>query len=1185
MNSAPFVHLHLHTHFSILDGACHISKLMDAVAAQNMPAVAITDHGVLYGTVDFYKAAREKGIKPIIGCEAYITTGSRSDRGADAKNRLNTHHLVLLAQNQTGFQNLCRLISLAHLEGYYYKPRIDHEILAKHAEGLIGLSACLKGEVAQALSHDDVEGGLKAAARYRDIFGKENFYIEVHDHGIPEQRRANLHVRDVAANLGLPLVASNDVHYLAREHASAHDVLLCMQTQTVLSDPKRMRYQSQEFYLKTRAEMDAVFREFPGAVNRTLEIADRCNLELEFGKTHFPAFKLPSGISASAYLRQIGHEGLRRRYGITDAAHPKDDRERQVVARFEMEMGIIETTKFVNYFLVVWDFVRFAHDNKIPVGPGRGSGGGSLVAYVLGITAIDPLRYGLIFERFLNPERVSPPDFDIDFCQARRGEVIEYVKQKYGRDSVAQIITFGSLGAKTVIRDVGRVLEIPFAECDRLAKMVPEDPKMNLRKALQDNPEFKQAYDTEETCKRILDYGLILEGLYRNPGTHAAGVVIGERPLIEIIPLGRDKDNKEIVTQYAMEPLGDLGLLKMDFLGLKTLTVIQEALDLIERFHGLKIDLDNLPLDDKPTYDLLNRGDTIGVFQLESGGMRDLIRRIGINNIEDLTAMIALYRPGPMNMLEDYVSRKGGKSKIKYDHPLLEPVLRETYGVMLYQEQVQKAANVLAGYSLGQADVLRRAMGKKKADVMEQERIGFVAGCKKTNNIPAEQAGKIFDTIAMFAGYGFNKSHSAGYAIISYQTAYLKAHHPAEFMSGLISSEIGNFDKLPIFVAEAAAMNLEIRPPDINTSGVRFLPEDGHIRYGLAGIKTVGTGAVESIVKARETDGPFTDVFDFLARVDGQQVNKKILEGLVRSGACDSLKVHRARLFGAIDFVMIRTQAASRDRKAGQASLFDLMDTPDTGEQAAATELPDCAPWSDAVMLAAEKELLGIYLSGHPLTQHVALLKKYSLCTITGLTELAPETVTRVGGLAATVTRRLTKKEPPRPYANVVLEDLTGSIEVVVWPETYAEFGSRLEPDAPLLICGTVRFENEKPRLFANEIYPLTEAPKFFCKRVGIHVPATHAGEARLALIKELLGLHPGPVPVTICLVYPAGEKVFIEIDKRLRVSPDLKFVQALEHELGEESVFLAVDPTPCKKPPRSRGQNFRDQHAERAQG
>ncbi len=1174
MKADPFVHLHLHTHYSILDGACHISRLVAKAAEAGMPAVAMTDHGVLYGAVEFYKAAREHGLKPILGCEAYITTGSRLERSTDPKSG-RTHHLLLLAEDAEGFHNLGQLISKAHIEGYYYKPRIDHELLAHHAKGLIGLSACVKGEVSQQLLNDDIDGATRVAGRYSDIFGPGRFFLEVHDHGIPEQQRINRHIRALSRATQLPLVASNDVHYLDKSDARAHEVLLCMQTQCVLSDPKRLRYQSQEFYLKSRAEMDHLFRDYPGAVDRTLEIAERCNVELDFEAKHFPKFKLPEGVTAERYLRDLGHAGVRRRYGVADPQHPTDGREREVMARFDMEMGIIESTGFVNYFLVVWDFVKFAHDHGIPVGPGRGSGGGSLVAYVLGITAIDPLRYGLIFERFLNPERVSPPDFDIDFCQARRGEVIEYVKAKYGRENVAQIITFGSLGAKTVIRDVGRVLEVPYAECDRLSKMVPDDPKITLRKALAQNPEFKLAYETDETCRRILDYGFVLEGLLRNPGTHAAGIVIGERPLIEIVPLARDKDNKEIVTQYAMEPLGELGLLKMDFLGLKTLTVIREALDLIQAGRGVTIDLDTLALDDAATYALLNRGDTVGVFQLESGGMRTLIRRIGIDNIEDLTAMIALYRPGPMNMLDDYVDRKGGKNAVKYAHPLLEPVLKETYGVMLYQEQVQRAANVLAGYSLGQADLLRRAMGKKKASEMEMQRKHFIDGCKQTHNIPADKAGSIFDTIAQFAGYGFNKSHSAGYAIVSYQTAYLKAHYPAEFMSALISSEIGNFDKLPVFVAEATEMGLELLPPDVNASGVRFLPEGQGLRYGLAGIKGVGNGASESIVQARLADGAFTDLVDLAVRVNAQLVNKKVLESLVRCGACDRLGAHRARLFNGIDFAMTRAAQQAKDRQSGQGNLFDMLDPPAAAENLAA-ELPDASPWPDATLLAAEKELLGTYLSGHPLSQHSRLLKQYALTTIADLGEVPDRGLTRIGGIAATIVKRLTKQEPPRPMAIVQLDDLSASAEVVVYPETYQEYASRLEPEAPLLICGAVSMQNDKPRLIAQEIYPLAEAPRHFTKRLSLHVPVASMQEDGLERLKTLLARCPGATPVTICLQFADGRKVIIEAGVKLRVAVDLPLIHALEAELGERGVFLAVDPTPCRRPrPPGRGRPY----------
>jgi DNA polymerase III subunit alpha len=1148
----------------MLDGACRVDQLMDTVTEYDMPAVAITDHGVMYGAIDFYQAARQRGILPIIGCEMYVAAGSRFDRGGAPKS--GQYHLVLLATNATGYHNLITLSSKAHLEGFYYKPRIDKELLAEHRDGLIALTACLHGETAHVLSEGRPADAERVLGEYADIMGRDNLYVEIQDHGLPDQRRVNTHLPGLAKRMGLPLVATNDVHYLKREHADAHEVMLCLQTQTVMSDPNRMRYRTPEFYLKTRAEMEQLFPDLPEALDNTLAVAERCQLEIEFNQMHFPSFDTPDGQSQKAYLIRLCMEGIARRYGIKDPAHPGTPEENAILARFKEELHVIEKTGFINYFLVVWDFVRFAHEQGIPVGPGRGSGGGSLVAYVLGITAIDPLRYELIFERFLNPERVSPPDFDIDFCQARRGEVIQYVKERYGRDNVAQIITFGSLGPKLVIRDVGRVLEIPYGTCDRLAKMVPDDPKMTLERALDMNPELQTAYNTEPECRRILDYGFVLEGLYRNPGTHAAGVVIGEKPLIEIVPLTIDKD-KQPVTQYTMEPLGELGLLKMDFLGLKTLTVIQETLDLVQRFHGRAIDLDTVPFDDAPTYALLNRGDTIGVFQLESTGMRDLVRRVGIGRIEDLIAMIALYRPGPMNMLPDYVARKTGKAEVTYDHPLLEPILAETYGVMLYQEQVQKAANVLAGYSLGEADMLRRAMSKKKADVMEKQRETFIAGCRDAHKIPPRQAARIFDLMAQFAGYGFNKAHSAGYGIIAYQTAYLKANDPAEFMSALLSSEIGNFDKIPVFIAEAGEMGLTIHAPDINRSGVRFEPHENGILYGLAGIKNVGPGVSETIVAERDAHGPYTSLVDFCSRLDGQCANKKVIESLVRCGACDSLGLHRARLFNGIDFAMARAASLLRDRRAGQGSLFDLIE-----DDAAAPErdaLPDCDPWHESELLSGERELLGIYLTGHPLTQYAKLLQRYQLSTVQGLAQLEDKAYTRLGGILSKIEKRMTRRK--EPMAVLTLEDLDGWTEVLVFPEAFQKYGMYLEPERAVLICGSISRRDDQPKLIAAEIYPLADAPKHFATRVGIHVPAGSADNGILARVKDVLRLHPGPVPVVICLQYPTGDKVFLSTGSALHVTPDDAFVDAIEDTLGERSVYVAVSSSACKNGPPQR--------------
>ncbi len=1163
----PFVHLHVHSEYSMLDGACRVADMVSAAAAQPVPAVAITDHGVMYGVVPFYQAAKDKGVKPIIGCEVYITEGSRFDRKTENSARSHANHLVLLAANEIGYRNLVRLVSAAHLEGFYYKPRIDREILARHSEGLIGMTACLKGEVPSRLVADDEKGALALAGQYSDIFGKDSFFLEVQDHLIPEQRKANRALAALARRTGLGLVATNDVHYLKQAHAEAHEVLLCLQTQTVMSDPKRMRYASNEFYFKTGDEMANLFREIPESITNTVRIAERCNVEFAFGQLHFPQFQVPAPYKQKDYLQKLCEEGLTRLYAVADPRHPKTPREKELVERYTFELGVIETTGFINYFLVVWDFIHFAKTNGIPVGPGRGSGAGSLVAYLLGITGIDPLQYGLIFERFLNPERVSPPDFDIDFCQTRRGEVIEYVKKKYGRDNCAQIITFGSLGAKTVIRDVGRALELPFAECDRLAKMVPEDPKITLQKALEANPEFKKTYETNENCKRILDYGFVLEGLYRNAGTHAAGVVIGVKPLIEIVPLARDKEG-QIITQYSMEPIGKIGLLKMDFLGLKTLTVIQEAVELVKANRGETVDIERIPVDDPKTYELFQRGDTVGVFQFESGGMRDLMSKLGPTKIDELIAMNALYRPGAMQYIDSYINRKHGREPIEYPHPLMEGVLKETYGYMVYQEQVQRVANVLAGFSLGMADVLRRAIGKKKADEMAKMRAKFVEGCETTNRIPARKAEEIFDMIEKFAGYGFNKSHSAAYSVVAFQTAYLKAHYPEEFMSALLSSEMGNLDKIPVFINECRTMGLDILPPSVNESDVRFKPLKGAIRYGLAGIKNVGEGAARELVQVRTQSGPFTGLLDFCSRVTNQMVNKKTLESLIRCGAFDIGTVGRGRRFNGVDFAMNRAAAAQRDRDSGQGSLFDMLGG---GAEPALTDdqLPEAPAWSESELLIGERELLGVYMSGHPLSQHEGLLKRYQLTNIEGLAALEDGTSTRLGGLISGLTQRFTKKK--EAMAVFRLEDLDGGIEVVVYPEIYQSYREVLLPDRAVLLCGEVKREDSGPRLIASEIYPLEEAPRLFAENFSVHVTAGQVDQGILEKVGDVLRMHPGRTPVRICLLFQAGEKVFLDTDASFKVSCDEALVSEVERIVGEGQVYVAVNPAACRKPKRQR--------------
>lgn len=1164
----PFVHLHVHTEYSMLDGACRVKDIAAAAQAMQMPALAITDHGVMYGTIPFYEATREKGVKPIIGCEAYVTSGSRHDRKTESSSKSHANHLVLLAKNEAGYRNLVKLISYAHLEGFYYKPRIDHELLAKYSEGLIGLTACLKGEIPGRLLEDDEAGALKLAGFYSDILGKDNFFLEVQDHMMPEQRKVNKAMVALARKTGLGLVATNDAHYLKREHAAAHEIMLCLQTQTVMSDPKRMKYPSSEFYFKSGDEMAAIFRDIPEAVTNTVRIAERCNLEFEFNKLHFPIFDVPGQMSQKEYLLSLCHKGLLRRYRVQDSLHPKDDREKLLLTRCMYELAVIEKTGFINYFLVVWDFIHFAKTKGIPVGPGRGSGAGSLIAYLLEITNIDPIHYDLIFERFLNPERVSPPDFDIDFCQTRRGEVIDYVKDKYGRENCAQIVTFGSLGAKTVIRDIGRALELSYAECDRLAKMIPDDPKITLAKALEENPEFKKAATTEPHCKQILEYGVVLEGLLRNAGTHAAGVVIGEKPLIEIVPLKLDKDN-QVVTQYSMEPIGKIGLLKMDFLGLKTLTVIQEAVESVKANRGVSLDMDNIPVDDLKTFELLQRGDTVGVFQFESGGMRDNLRKLCPSKIEELIAMNALYRPGPMQFIDSFIDRKHGREKTEYAHPLLEGILGGTYGYMVYQEQVQQVTNVLAGFTLAMGDNLRRAISKKKAGEMAKMRELFIDGCAKTNKIPAAKAQEIYDMIEKFADYGFNKSHSAAYSVVAFQTAYLKAHYPEEFMAALLSSELGNMDKIPTFIVECRGMGLEILPPHINESLVRFSPGKGAIRYGLASIKNVGEAACHDIVAERQRQGAFTGLMDFFRRFQGQVINKKVVESLIKAGAFDLPGSDRARMFGGIDFALTRANAVARDKASGQGSLFDLMPVE---PQVAGDDslLPPADKWSEGQLLAQERELLGIYMSGHPLSQYAKLLERYQLTNVQGLQTIKSGEYTRIGGLISQLVPRLTKKK--EPMAILKLEDLDGSVEVVVYPDAYLEFKPVLVQEQPVMLCGEVRLDDEnRLRIIATEVYPLPDAPSLFVEKFSLHMtPGRIAADPTLlAKVRDVLELHPGQTMVNLCLEYQSGQKVFLDTDNHYKVNCSESLIQELERILGEDMVYVKVAKTPCRKPRR----------------
>ena len=907
MPTDPFIHLHLHTEYSLLDGAVRIKELMKKAERCKMPAVAMTDHGNIFGAIDFYQQAKKAGIKPIIGCEAYLTppgvalTDKKAEPiavGSKAKRKRNSH-ITLLASTNEGYANLMKLTSLGHLEGMYYKPRIDKEALAAHSEGLICLSGCINGEVNQFIQNEDLEGARKSLGEFVDIFGKDRFFLEVHDHGFAEQATCTRQMREFGREFGLGLVAANDVHFLNQADHDAHDVMICIGTGSLLMDENRMKY-SPEVYFKNTNEMRKLFKELPDAVANTLRIAEMCNVEIHLDSTSsekYPQFESPDGSPREAYFRKVCFEGLNWRYG------ERAGMDEELRTRLDYEIGVMEKMGFVSYFLITWDFVKWAKDNGVPVGPGRGSAAGSLVAYVLGITDLCTLRFGLIFERFLNPERVSPPDIDIDFCQTRRPEVIDYVRQKYGERAVSHIVTFGTLGAKSVVRDVGRVMGLSYSEGDRVAKMIPTELNITLADAKKKNPELRDEIENNPSIGEMWRYSVFLEGLTRGTGIHAAGIVIGDKDLTNYIPLTRGKEG-EVVTQFAMSPLTDLGMLKMDFLGLKTLTVIQDAVDLIQ-LHTPDYVLDNESFDDKATFELLNRGETTAVFQLESGGMMSLCRQFEVTRIEDIIALIALYRPGPMDLIPDFIERKKGKKKVQYLHPLLEEASKETYGILIYQEQVQRAANLLAGYSLGEADLLRRAMGKKDLSKMIQQRKNFVDGCKSVNNIPEKQANDIFDLLEKFAGYGFNKSHSAAYGLISYQTAYLKANYPVEFMAAVLSNEINNTEKISTFVAECQRMGIEILAPDVNRSMLKFVPEvqdsgKKAIRFGLAAIKNVGEAAMGLVVDERKARGEFKSLEDFAGRLDSKSVNRKILENLIKAGAFDFTFERRDDMFSRV---------------------------------------------------------------------------------------------------------------------------------------------------------------------------------------------------------------------------------------------------------------------------------------------
>jgi DNA polymerase-3 subunit alpha len=1197
MAHADFVHLHLHTEYSLLDGACRLDHLMEKAHALRFPALAITDHGVLYGAIDFYQEALKKGIKPIIGCEVYIAPGSRLEKKAGSGGRDAYHHLGLLAKDETGYKNLVHLATAAHLDGYYYKPRIDKELLAAHREGLIALSGCLASEIPDLIVKDQLDKARETIDWYKQTLGADNFYLELQNHGIADQTKVNRHLIPWAKEFGLKLVATNDVHYVEMEHSHAHDCLICIGTQTQLNDTKRMRYQPQQFYLRSAEEMKARFSETPEAVRNTLEVAEKCSLEIQFNKLHYPLFHPPEKQTRESYLRQLLAEGLAERYsiharctesgfevdGIDDprklpgvaqgAAAPGPEEVsagvKAVMDRLETELKVIEKTGFISYFLIVGDFVRYGRSKGVTC-VARGSAAGSIVTYLLEISNVDPIRYGLLFERFLNPERVNPPDIDIDFADDRRGDVIEYVRQKYGRDSVAQIITFGTMGAKSVVRDVGRVMGLDYAACDRLAKMIPNELKMSLKKALDQSPEFKAAYETEEQTRELIDTAFVLEDLTRNASVHAAGVVIGDQPLVNLLPLKKDEDGA-IVTQYAMNPVGELGLLKMDFLGLKTLTVIRNTCELVKQGRGVDIPIDNLPLDDAKTYDLLNKANTIGIFQLESGGMRDLCRKFQISSVEHITALVALYRPGPMDLIPDFIKRRHGEVRIEYEHPLLEPLTRETYGVLIYQEQVMQAAQVLAGYSLGGADLLRRAMGKKKAEEMAKHREIFVKGCAAVNNIPAAKANAIFDLLEKFAGYGFNKSHAAAYAIVAYQTAWLKANYTVEFLSAMMTNDMGDTAKLGVLIGEARQMSVEVLPPDINESSVFFTPrrqagaEDRWaIRFGLAAIKGVGQVAVENILAARKS-GIFISLADLCERVDGRTVSRKVLEALIKSGACDCFGETRATMFARIDRVLTRAAGIIQDRQRGQDTLFGMLE-----ERAEKKEEPEkqLQEWPQHELLAHEKELLGFYVTGHPLTPFAPILQQYAVHNTSQLASLANRAMTRIGGLVVEAQKGISKKSG-KPYAMVLLEDLEGTVQVLCLNENYDKFINLLVPKKAVLITGEVNLGEDKPKIFPQEIIPLEDALQVYTRQVHFRLQMAHLTAKDLEAARDIAAAYPGKCPLFLCLKWPGGEAMFIETHEKYRVKPALELQKAANERFGEDTYYAKIDAALPQRAPR----------------
>ncbi len=1138
MPGKRFVHLHLHTHYSILDGVCQVPNLLDRAKELGMREIAITDHGAMFGVVEFYVEAVKRGIKPIIGFEAYVAPGSRSERNAQGI-RDASHHLTLLAKNSTGYKNLSRLCTLGYTEGFYYRPRVDKEILRECSEGIIALSGCLKGEVNQNLLNGRQDEAENAARTYADIFGKENFFLEVMNNGMEEQLKVIPPIQELSRKTGIPLVATSDVHYINPEHAKVQEVLICINTGKKLSDEKRMRMQTDDFFLKSEEQMLLCFKGMEEACERTVGIAERCNLELELEGFHLPHLDPPQGMSTPEYLDSLCMAGLKRRYG--------DPLPQKVIERYKHETTVINKMGFPSYFLIVWDLVNFARENGIAVGPGRGSAAGSIVSYALGITNLDPLKYGLLFERFLNEGRNEMPDIDLDFDKERRSEIIDHIINRHGRDQCAQIVTFGCLSAKSAIRDVGRVMDIPLQDVDVIAKMIPDmvKPKGNknsIQVSMDLNPDLRSAYEQNAETRELLDIAGQLDGVIRQTGTHACGVLVADKPIIEYGPLA--KRGEDITTQYEQKMLEKMGLCKIDVLGLETLTLLRKAVSNVKRSRNIDVDLDHIPLDDKETFRMLQHGDAKGVFQFESSGMRALLVKLGPDRFEDLIAAVAMYRPGPLGagLVDKYIACKHGKEDPHYLHPLMEPILRETHGLILYQEQVQALALELAHFTLSEGDKMRRAMGKKVKAIMDEYREKFIDNARDT--VGENIAEKIFDQIDYFAGYGFNKSHSACYAFIAYQTAYMKCHFPREYMAALLTVNRGETKKVVEYIEDCRKMGIDVLPPDINESDVYFTVSGNAIRFGLSAVKGVGDKAVEGLVKERDKNGPIKSLYDFCERVDLRLLNRGAIEAFIKAGAFDSLAGHRAQYIAALDRALAAGNTAQKERASGQMGLFAGMD------ELPEPELPEVPKWHDQKLLAMEKDVLGFYVSSHPLARHADQIRAFATCGLGDLARMEDQATVTIGGLIAGVKLRMDKHD--KRYAMLVLEDIDGAITVFCFNKTYEKVKDLLQEDRIVFIIGKVSRRKDDPAIFADDVIALERAEECLTRSVIIKLDSAGLERSRLQELKELLMAHQGNVPLRLHIKTHNRCLVDVRTSRGLYVKPSRHLTEDINRFLGE---------------------------------